>query len=496
MICQGKSIIITKGDDFSWAGSPPITFTIDTSLDLTGFSAIVKIGQLEYSFDDISSKKFTVNITHEQSALLPIGSIGGSLIVKSPNDEIKTFTTALPFFVRENVSNNVDLSGEDVIVYAIQDGENIININVDTDSVDLSDYVTKETFVASNAELTQKVDEETTKREQADVGLQADIDEIIQSKGVANGIATLGADGKVPSSQLPDIGGTPALADLTDVSLNNVTEENILVFDNNSLKWKNSDKLTSEIATRTSEDKALSDKIDAFEAQKGVGGGLATLDNLLKLSESQVPDNLLKNSATQAQSLALGGTTSGNYSVCYGFSAECATNGASFGYSAKSANNSVSIGYTAKAISANSVAIGNNARTSASNYTFAVAIGDNAIVGGPSAVAVGGGARATQGSVAIGRGAISAGTFDCIQIGYGSNITASTAQFWTFPMLNKTTGHIPAGRLAETTITGTAEPTTSTVGAYVGQLYVNSTDETVYICTKIDGSTYSWKKLL
>lgn len=492
MTCQGKSIIITKGDDFSWAGSPPITFTIDTTLDLTGFSATVKIGQLEYTFDDISTKMFTINITHEQSALLPIGSIGGSLIVKSPNDEIKTFTTALPFFVRENVSNNVDLSGEDVIVYAIQDGENIINITVDTDSVDLSDYVKIETFVASNAELTQKITDESAEREASDNEIKSDVEDIVQSKGIANGIATLGADGKVPSSQLP----TPALADLTDVSLNNVTEENILVFDNTSLKWKNSDKLTSEIATRASEDKALSDKLDAFEAQKGVGGGLATLDNLLKLSESQVPDNLLKNSAPQAQSLSLGGTTSGNYSVCYGFSAECATNGVALGYSAKSANNSVSIGYTAQAISANSVVIGNNARISAGNCTLSVAIGDNAIASGPSAVAVGGGARATQGSVAIGRGAAASGVFDCMQFGYGTNPNANTAQFWTFPMLNKSTGHIPAGRLAETTITGTAEPTTSMVGAYVGQLYVNTTDETVYICTKIDGSSYSWKKLL
>lgn len=98
MTCSQKSIIITKGDDFSWAGSPPIKFMIDTDIDLTGFSATVKIGQLEYTFNDISSKKFTVNITHEQSALLPIGSISGSLIVKSPTDEIKTFTTALPFF--------------------------------------------------------------------------------------------------------------------------------------------------------------------------------------------------------------------------------------------------------------------------------------------------------------------------------------------------------------------------------------------------------------
>lgn len=48
----------------------------------------------------------------------------------------------------------------------------------------------------------------------------------------------------------------------------------------------------------------------------------------------------------------------------------------------------------------------------------------------------------------------------------------------------------------ETFVASNAELTTSTVGDYVGQLYVTSTDESVYICTKIDGSTYSWKKLL
>lgn len=447
MTCPQKSIIITKGDDFSWAGSPPITFTIDTAIDLTGFSATVKIGQLEYFFDDISSKKFTVNITHEQSALLPIGSISGSLIVKSPNDEIKTFTTALPFFVRENVSGNVDLSGEDVIVYAIKDGENIINITVDTGSVDLSDYVTKETFVASNAELTQKITTESTEREASDNEIKADVVDILQSKGVANGIATLGADGKVPSSQLPAVGGAQSLSDLTDVEITTPADSQVLAYSTG--KWVN---------------KTL--------------------------------PNYLENSATQAQSLAIGGTTSGNYSVCYGFSAECATNGVSLGYSAKSANYSVSIGWKASAISTNSVIIGNEAKVSAVNVIRAVAVGDGATVSGPLGVAIGGASSARQGSVAVGGGAVASGVFDCMQFGYGTNSKENTAQFWTIPLLNKTTGHIPAGRLAETTITGNAEPTTSTVGAYIGQLYVNSTDETVYICTKIDGSTYSWKKLL
>lgn len=41
-------------------------------------------------------------------------------------------------------------------------------------------------------------------------------------------------------------------------------------------------------------------------------------------------------------------------------------------------------------------------------------------------------------------------------------------------------------------LTGSGAPTTSTVGV-VGQMYVNTTDGSIYACTAVSGSTYTWK---
>jgi hypothetical protein len=64
---------------------------------------------------------------------------------------------------------------------------------------------------------------------------QADADHA--SLGQANGIATLGADGKLASAQRPP--SATALASLTDVNLTSPADGDVLVYDGASSKWKN-----------------------------------------------------------------------------------------------------------------------------------------------------------------------------------------------------------------------------------------------------------------
>lgn len=483
MNVNDKYITIVRGDDYKG-----FNFTIDSSESFDGRSAIIKIADLQYEIADISSKSFVLNIPKEDSARLPLGCVAGRLEIVSSDKNVTTYSTILPFYTTDTVAGELYGTSTSITLKIEEGGDTNISLlvkastsvsvgktttlpagsdasvrNVGTvsdlvlefdipagangDTPDMTDYVKKADFDETTTLLTNSINAEQATRSDADDEIQAQVDGIEAAKGVANGIATLGADGKVPSSQLPAVGGAQSLEDLTDVDIANPADSQVLAYSTG--RWGN---------------KTL--------------------------------PNYLENSATQAQSLAVGGTTSGNYSVCYGFSAECAANGVALGYSAKSANYSVSIGWKATANSTNSVVIGNDAKVSATNATHVVVVGNGATAAGPSATVLGAGASAKQNSVALGRGATASGAFDCMQFGYGTNSKENTAQFWTFPMLNKTTGHIPAGRLAETAVTGTAEPTTSTVGDYVGQLYVNSTDESVYICTKIDGGTYSWKKLL
>lgn len=483
MNVNDKYITIVRGDDYKG-----FNFTIDSSESFDGRSAIIKIADLQYEIADISSKSFVLNIPKEDSARLPLGCVAGRLEIVSSDKNVTTYSTIIPFYTTDTVAGELYGTSTSITLKIEEGGDTNISLlvkastsvsvgktttlpagsdasvrNVGTasdlvlefdipagangDTPDMTDYVKKADFDETTTLLTNSINAEQATRSDADDEIQAQVDGIEAAKGVANGIATLGADGKVPSSQLPAVSGAQSLEDLTDVDVATPTDSQVLAYSTG--KWGN---------------KTL--------------------------------PNYLENSATQAQSLAVGGTTSGNYSVCYGFSAECAANGVALGYSAKSANYSVSIGWKATANSTNSVVIGNEAKVSATNSTHAVVVGNGSTAAGTSATVLGAGASAKQNSVAVGRGATASGAFDCMQFGYGTNSKENTAQFWTFPMLNKTTGHIPAGRLAETAVTGTAEPTTSTVGDYVGQLYVNSTDESVYICTKIDVGTYSWKKLL
>lgn len=64
-----------------------------------------------------------------------------------------------------------------------------------------------------------------------------DLKEDKSSKGVANGYAELDSSGKVPSSQLPNIASS--ISTLTDVSLNSLNNNNVLVYNNATSKWEN-----------------------------------------------------------------------------------------------------------------------------------------------------------------------------------------------------------------------------------------------------------------
>ena len=58
-------------------------------------------------------------------------------------------------------------------------------------------------------------------------------------------------------------------------------------------------------------------------------------------------------------------------------------------------------------------------------------------------------------------------------------------------------GNIIAGGLSTTPPkTGTSAPTTSTIADYVGQIYLDTTNNKRYICTAISSGTYTWTDML
>lgn len=91
----------------------------------------------------------------------------------------------------------------------------------------------------------------------------------------------------------------------------------------------------------------------------------------------------------------------------------------------------------------NSITIGNSAKVYSSG---SVAIGQNAYVSNGQGVGIGYNASAEGLGVGIGYNAKAQGS-GSIQLGVGTNSTANTFQVYTYPMLDGTTGLIPAARI-------------------------------------------------
>lgn len=160
--------------------------------------------------------------------------------------------------------------------------------------------------------------------------------------------------------------------------------------------------------------------VKTVEVGEGGGGGGGTVDQTYDPTSTNAQSGTavaeavapaLKNTATGANSMTIGGlSTDRNSSVNIGVDSQAQS------------NVSVAIGYKALSGSAFCVAIGSSggstSQTSATGL-YCIAIGYNA--------------KATAESA--------------IQLGTGTNSTANTLQVFTFKLLDKTTGLIPADRI-------------------------------------------------
>jgi microcystin-dependent protein len=87
-----------------------------------------------------------------------------------------------------------------------------------------------------NTSLNLKADKATTYTK-TEIDTYLALKENKANKGVANGYASLDVNGKVPLSQLPTIASS--VSTLTDVNLNNISNNEILTYNAVSQKWEN-----------------------------------------------------------------------------------------------------------------------------------------------------------------------------------------------------------------------------------------------------------------
>ena len=101
-----NTIPITRGDDTNALGAK-ITVTLETELDLTGFTAVFQVGDFRQTFSDITGKRLEIVIPRSATALMPLGVVQGALKVYDANGLAKTIHKEITFLVTQKMVDNI-----------------------------------------------------------------------------------------------------------------------------------------------------------------------------------------------------------------------------------------------------------------------------------------------------------------------------------------------------------------------------------------------------
>lgn len=105
--CQRDGFLIVQGDDTN-ALNEYNAFELETDIDLTGFTAIYQIGDLQYSWDDITSKMLFWFFDREQTMTLEPGIYNSALKIYDNNNRAVTVVRNIPVNVLPLVVDNTE----------------------------------------------------------------------------------------------------------------------------------------------------------------------------------------------------------------------------------------------------------------------------------------------------------------------------------------------------------------------------------------------------
>lgn len=165
---DNQTITIYKGFPTHFNNNPLINVSFDTPIDLTGFSAIFRIGETEKTYTDIADG-FSIDLTKEETGALPVGLNYGELIVVDNETHKRPFTTALPFNVKTFVEGDIHLDNYNVNVTTKIKGVDL-TINIETPSLnpeEIRKYIEEHNIDEEShpyilGELDKKVDKVST----------------------------------------------------------------------------------------------------------------------------------------------------------------------------------------------------------------------------------------------------------------------------------------------------------------------------------------------
>ena len=131
---MANEIIIVRGNDTDFNGSNFLTINLETEiLDLSTFKAKFYLGDVVQAFNDISSGTININLTAQQTSMLPMGRINGILNLIDSNNKIATIESIIPFKVISIVSGNAIATEPYTLNFDVkQGGETILNVSVES----------------------------------------------------------------------------------------------------------------------------------------------------------------------------------------------------------------------------------------------------------------------------------------------------------------------------------------------------------------------------
>lgn len=92
-------ITIVKGDDTDFLGNQYLVVNFNTDMDLVGFKAVFKLGNIVLTYPDLTAKYIEIILSKEVTSGLPKGKLYGTLQLIDTQDRVRTVTTVLPFNV-------------------------------------------------------------------------------------------------------------------------------------------------------------------------------------------------------------------------------------------------------------------------------------------------------------------------------------------------------------------------------------------------------------
>lgn len=128
--CQPNAFILYQGYPSKWNGVDWLSISFVGILNTEGFAAKFKLGGFVFNLNDLT-QEWVINLTNEQTAVLPLGINTASLIVYDTLGEGKPFTTNIPVFVKNWVEGEVEIETYKATINATLDGENQLTINVE-----------------------------------------------------------------------------------------------------------------------------------------------------------------------------------------------------------------------------------------------------------------------------------------------------------------------------------------------------------------------------